>query len=186
MDWNDLFPDQKPEQVQAKLAADAQKLSDAEKKAEEWKGHARTWEDRAKENKTRVSALEAELEQARETVAGAGDAVDAATAAQLEQRAKDAESELTLTKKLVGLGADAASLLDSLSFRDEIAKLDPEAEDFDETFTALVKEREPQNGGPFVPNYPGVRRQVSGGDAPKPSLWEEVHGDKKQNNLNTL
>ena len=54
MNWDELFPGQTPEQVQAKLAEDAQKLTDAEAKVEEWKGHARTWEDRSKENKQKV------------------------------------------------------------------------------------------------------------------------------------
>lgn len=184
MDWDELFPGQTPEQVKAKLAEDTQKLVDAEKKVEEWKGHARTWEDRSKENLTRLQQVEADLVQAKGAATEGG--LSAAEAEQLKQRATKAESELALTQKLVGMGADASTLLDSLSFREDISKLDPEAEDYDETLTSLVEERTPKNGGPFVPNYPpGVRRHVAGGDAPKPSLWEEIHGDKKKE-TNTL
>lgn len=181
MDWNDLFPGQTPEQVQAKLAEDEQKLTDATKKVDEWKGHARTWEDRSKENHTKLQQAEADLAQARS--AGDPGAIDAAEAALLKQRAKAAEDQLALTQKLSLMGAPVGQLLDSKSFMDQVQGLDPEAEDYDESFTKLVETRTQGAGGPFVPHYPpGVRRQVSGGDLPKKSLWEEVHGDKKTTN----
>lgn len=182
MDWNDLFPDKTPEQVQEKLAEDEKKLTDATQKLDEWKGHARTWEDRSKENKTRVEALENELQQARESAAEGG--LSAAEAEQLKQRATAAEGELSLTRKLTGMGADAAALMDSKSFMEQVQGLDPEAEDYEKDFTELVESRNQSSGGPFVARHqPGVRRQFSGGDLPKKSLWDEVHGDKKTNTL---
>lgn len=175
MDWNDLFPDMTPEQAKVKLEADANKL-------EEWKGHSRTWENRSKENHTALEAAQAELEAAKAAV-GEG-AVDAVTAEQLKQRAKAAEDELSLTRKLSVMGVDSTSLMDSKSFMDDVSALDPEAEDYEKDFTALVESRTKGTGGPFVGHHlPGVRRELSGGDMPKKTLWDEVHGDKQANTL---
>lgn len=182
MDWTDLFPDQTPEQVKTKLAEDKQKLTEATQKVEEWKTHSRTWEDRSKENKTRVETLETELSEARKKVDEGG--LSAAEAEQLKQRTKDAEDELALTRKLTGMGADAAALMDSKSFMEQVQGLDPESEDYEDKFTDLVGSRTQSSGGPFVARHQlGVRRQVAGGDIPKKGLWEEVHGDKKTNTL---
>lgn len=182
MDWNDLFPDKTPEQVQAELKEDEKKLTEATQKVEEWKTHSRTWEDRSKENKTRVETLETELQQAREGAAEGG--LSAAEAEQLKQRADAAEGELSLTRKLTGMGADSAALMDSKSFMEQVQGLDPEAEDYEDQFTDLVESRNQSSGGPFAARQlPGVRRQVSGGDLPKKSLWDEVHGEKKTNTL---
>lgn len=182
MDWNDLFPGQTPEQVQAKLAEDKQKLDEATSKLDEWKGHARTWESRSQENKSKLEKAEVDLAAAR--ASGEAGAVSAAEAELLKQRATAAEGQLALTQRLTLMGAPAAHLMDSKSFMDEVDKLDPESEDYDTAFTSLVESRT-QTGpaGPFVPNQPpGVFRQVPGGSAPKPSLWDEVHGDKKTTN----
>lgn len=182
MDWNDLFPGQTPEQVQAKLAEDKQKLTEATSKLEEWKGHARTWETRSQENKSKLEKAEADLASARS--AGDPGAVSAAEAELLKQRAAAAEGQLALSQKLTLMGAPAAHLMDSKSFMDEVEKLDPEAEDYDESFSKLVEARtQPGPAGPFVPSQQsGVMRQVPGGNAPKPNLWDEVHGDKKTTN----
>lgn len=185
MDWNDLFPGQTPEQVQAKLAEDKQKLTEATSKLEEWKGHARTWEDRSKENKQKVEKAEADLAAAR--AAGDPGAVSAAEAELLKQRAATAEGQLALSQKLTLMGAPAAHLMDSKSFMAEVEKLDPESDEYEKTFTELVASRTQAGpAGPFVPHQQrGVFRQVPGGDAPKPSLWDQVHGDKDKK-TNTL
>lgn len=181
MDWNDLFPGKTPEQVDAELKVEAQKLTEATHKVEEWKTHSRTWEDRSKENHTKLQKAEADFAQAQANAGEGGLSAD--EAAQLKQRVAKAEGELGLTQKLSLMGAPVGQLLDSKSFMDQVQGLDPEAEDYDESFTTLVESRTQGAGGPFVPNYaPGVRRQVSGGDTPKPSLWDEIHGDKKTTN----
>lgn len=99
---------------------------------EEWKGHSRTWETRATANKQAEQAVaerEAQLKKIAEALGIAPEKPDpekiaselATTRSQAVQLAR--ENAVLLAAPRVG--ADAQALLDSRSFADQIAKIDP-------------------------------------------------------------
>ncbi|MDX3019867.1 hypothetical protein [Streptomyces acidiscabies] len=128
----------------------------------DWKAHAREWEKRAKANaKAAEDGAKAavELEKIREqnmsaqekAVAAAEKAgrTAAAQEAQAEIEKRDAQlRELTVRdavrERAEKHGAKAAALLDSLSFRQKIADLDPSSKTFganlDDAIKAVVKD----------------------------------------------
>lgn len=131
------------------------------------KDHARTWERRAKANKTALDKANADLAALKNTSQSQLDAIakalglkqEDATPEQLQQalqeaqgkagkaedRAKRAEVRLavfTAAGKVPNL--DPSSLVDSISFMEAASKLDPEADDFSKKIEALVKERAPK------------------------------------------
>lgn len=131
------------------------------------KDHARTWEKRAKANKTALDKANADLAALKNASQSQLDAIakalglkqEDATPEQLQQalqesqgeagkakdRAKRAETRLavfTAAGKIPNL--DPNSLVDSISFMEAAAKLDPDADDFTKKIEALVKERAPK------------------------------------------
>lgn len=128
---------------------------DAAKPDEDWKARSRTWEDRAKANKTAADKAAAEAAKASETLTAVRkafgldgtDEEDPKTAAEkaaAERDAKDAELrtlKIERAAEKVGrkVGADVDLLLDSRGFATGIAKLDPADDTFDDDLKAAVE-----------------------------------------------
>ncbi|MFF7452106.1 MULTISPECIES: hypothetical protein [unclassified Streptomyces] len=121
----------------------------------DWKTHAREWEKRAKANAKAAEELEKLKQQSmteqEKAVAAAEKAgrTAAAQEAQAEIEKRDAQlRELTIRDAVRDRaekhGAKAGALLDSLSFRQKIADLDPSAKTFganlDDAIKAAVKD----------------------------------------------
>ncbi|MFI1701960.1 hypothetical protein ACH419_39270 [Streptomyces bobili] len=129
----------------------------------DWKAHAREWEKRAKANAKAAedgAKAAAELEKIREqnmsaqekAVAAAEKAgrTAAAQEAQAEIEKRDARlRELTIKDAVRDRadkhGAKASALLDSLSFRERIADLDPTAKGFGAALDTAIKEAVKEN-----------------------------------------
>ncbi|GAQ52069.1 hypothetical protein [Streptomyces acidiscabies] len=129
--------------------------TDWEAKYREAVGHSREWEKRAKTNSGAAEELEklkaASMTEQEKAVAQAEKAgrMAAAQEAQAEIEKRDAQlRELTVRdavrERAEKHGAKAAALLDSLSFRQKIADLDPAAKTFganlDDAIKAVVKD----------------------------------------------
>ncbi|CAM5589518.1 hypothetical protein [Streptomyces purpurascens] len=129
--------------------------TDWEAKYREVLGHSREWEKRAKANNTAAEELEKlkqqNMTEQEKAVAAAEKAgrTAAAQEAQTEIEKRDAQlRELTIRDAVRDRaekhGAKATALLDSLSFRQKIADLDPSAKTFganlDDAIKAAVKD----------------------------------------------
>ncbi|MFH8717243.1 hypothetical protein [Streptomyces zaomyceticus] len=129
--------------------------ADWESKYREAVGHSREWERRAKDNKAAATELEqlkaANMSDQEKAVAAAEKAgrTAAEEAAQAEIARRDAQlRELTVREAIRDRaeqhGAKASALLDSVSFRQKIAELDPADKTFganlDEAIKAAVKD----------------------------------------------
>lgn len=129
--------------------------SDWEAKYREAVGHSREWEKRAKANSSAAEELEklraASMSEQEKAVAAAEKAgrTAASQEAQAEIEKRDAQlRELTVRdavrERAEKHGAKASALLDSVSFRERIADLDPTAKTFganlDDAIKAAVKD----------------------------------------------
>lgn len=92
---------------------------------DEWKGHSRTWEERAKA-KTDQEALLAKVAQTL-GIEGAKPTAEqiAQQAAAAQATAKQLARENAVLLAAPTIGADAAALLDSHSFRTQLEQIDP-------------------------------------------------------------
>jgi hypothetical protein len=120
----------------------------------DWKGRSRTWEDRAKQNKTAAEQAARERDEANATLAAVrkafgldgADEEDPKTAAEKAARERDEKDAELRTLRLERAaekagrkaGADVDALLDSRSFANAVAKLDPTDDGFDDDLAALV------------------------------------------------
>lgn len=129
----------------------------------DWKAHAREWEKRAKANAKEAEAgakAAAELEKLREQNMSAQEkAVAAAEKAGRTAAAQEAQAEIdrrdaklrelsirdAVRDKAEKHGAKASALLDSLSFRERIADLDPSAKGFGGAIDSAIKEAVKEN-----------------------------------------
>lgn len=121
---------------------------------EDWKARSRTWETRSKENKTRADEATAERDRLAGVLDGLRKALDPdgskdddpskiAEKAVTERDTLAAENRLLKVEKAAEraarkAGADVDSLLDSRSFLDRIAKLDPTDSAFADDVAAAV------------------------------------------------
>ncbi len=110
----------------------AAELARLQTELDTWKGHSRNWEAKAKANLDAARAAEANKELLAK-VAGAlgleGATPDPAVIAQQLEAAKAQSAQLARERAVLlaanGSGADAAALLDSRAFVDQLAALDP-------------------------------------------------------------
>ncbi|HEY8985665.1 MAG TPA: hypothetical protein VIU15_39605 [Streptomyces sp.] len=145
--------------------------TDWEAKYKETLAHSREWEKRAKANSGAADELEklkaANLTDQEKAVAAAEKAgrTAAAQEAQAEIEKRDAQlRELTVRdavrERAEKHGARASALLDSVSFRQKIADLDPAAKTFGANLDDAIKAAVKDNPGTFASQIAGK----SGGD----------------------
>lgn len=137
----------------------------------DWKAHAREWEKRAKANAKAAEELEklkaASMTEQEKAVAAAEKAgrTAAAQEAQAEIEKRDAQLREFAVRDAVRdraekHGAKATALLDSLSFRQKIADLDPSAKGFGASLDDAIKTAVKDNPSTFAAQTAGK----SGGD----------------------
>lgn len=148
----------------------------------EWKTRSRQWEDRAKENKAAATAALAErdgmakiLDQFRKALDpdGAGTNDDPTTVAEkavAERETAAAELRMLKTERAAEkaarkAGADVDGLLDSRSFLDKLAKLDPTDASFNDDVKTAVEDAVKANPRLKAdqPARPAANADMSGG-----------------------
>lgn len=157
IDWQELFGETDPDAIKAKL------------------GHARKWEQRAKDNKTAADDAGRKYQELLDVIASAAglkpDKAEVDPAKLAEQiAAKDQElssKDRELRQSQVRLAvftaagqhqADPAALLDSQRFLNSVADLDPTAEDFQNQVESAIKKAVKAN-----PNLKGHSATQSAG-----------------------
>lgn len=110
----------------------AAEIARLQAQVDEWKGHSRTWEQRAKTNTDAAQARQASDDQLRKIAEALGLAPETQDPAKITaqlQAAQAEKAELARQNAVLlaahAAGADAAALLDSRSFLDAINKVDP-------------------------------------------------------------
>lgn len=136
-------------------------LEEATKKLDEWKGHSRTWEDRAKASK-------AAADEATEKLAGLEDGARRLTEAETELAAS--RLEVAMWRELTRRGVDAARMMDSRSFMSAMSGADPTDEAFGDQVTEAV------SAVPTVTNLSGETPAETAGRGK--ALFERIHGQK--------
>lgn len=144
-------------QQEGKPNGDAPPVQKAGESDADWKARARRWEDQSKQNKAAADAALAErdgmakiLEQFRKALDpdGAGNSDDPQTVAEkavAEREAAAAELRMLKTERAAEkaarkAGADVDGLLDSRSFLDKLAKLDPTESSFNDDVKEAVED----------------------------------------------
>lgn len=119
--------------VPAASATDpAAEIARLQAQIDEWKGHSRTWEQRAKANAEAAQGKqvgEDQLKKIAEALGLAPEQPDPAKITEQLQRAQAEKAELARQNAVLlaahSAGADAAALLDSKSFLNAISNVDP-------------------------------------------------------------
>ena len=157
-DWETVFDGQTPGEVK-------KSLDDSSASLQEWKGHARTWETRAKKSASEVDELKARVAELEGVEHPDPSKVDAMAADLKASRLENA-----LWRELTRAGVDAHRVMDSRSFMASVEGLDPDDEGFRQDINDALSE---------VPSM----RQFSG-ESPADSngrgmaLFERIHGKK--------
>ena len=165
---------------------------------EKVKQHSRTWEKRAKDNKTELDNLKTKSQDQLNKIAEAlGLKPAEATPEQLQKALQDAQNSTTKESKRANTaevrlavylaaskidGLDASTLIDSISFMAKANDLDPTASDFASKIEALVKERAPKDNGNNGNNSnnpygsPGGRKPPTGDQNDPRKLADRIVG----------
>lgn len=144
--------------------------SGSQQEEKDWKAHAREWEKRAKANAKAAEELEklkaASMTEQEKAVAAAEKAGRTAAAQELQAEIEKRDAKLreltvrdAIRDRAEKHGAKATALLDSVSFRQKIADLDPSSKTFganlDDAIKAAVKDN---------PTFAAQTAGKSGGD----------------------